>query len=228
VKSDFDVAPFKREELSIVRAVLLEWNLRALCMDARRSYTIMMVRSHGEDRFMICFEKATEGDIPELMKIMKKAFDDEAIRFKGNPEGGGPPGYDDGSFLMKWGFTGDGQNSSGSLYKILVETEKAEKLVGAFIVFIGEKDGSPGDNTLGTIFVDPEWQDRGIGSQAMQYLLATFPAKRWVLGTPEWATRNHHFYEKNSFTKIREVLDPELDKEKGGAYSYIYERVTKA
>jgi GNAT superfamily N-acetyltransferase len=187
-----------------------------------------MVRNRGEERFMIYFEKATEKDIPELTKIMKKAFDDEAIRFKENPKGGGPPGYDDGSFLMKWGFTGDSQNSPGSLFKILIETEKGETPVGAFIVFIGEKDGSLGNNTLGTIFVDPEWQDRGIGSQAVQYILATFPGKRWVLGTPEWATRNHHFYEKNGFIKIREVWDPELDKEKGGAYSYIYERVTKA
>lgn len=187
-----------------------------------------MIRNYRENKPLVRFEKATEKDVPELTKIMKKAFDDDAIRFKGNPEGGGPPGYDDGSFLMKWGLTGDGQNPPGLLCKILVDTEKGEKLVGAFIVFIDEKVGTPGNNTLGNIFVDPKWQDRGIGSQAMQYIFATFPAKRWVLGTPEWATRNHHFYEKNGFAKIKEVLDPELDKEKGGAYSYIYERITRA
>ena len=186
-----------------------------------------MTKNHGENRFLVRLEKATEEDIPELTKIMKKAFDDEAIRFKGDSKGGGPSGYDDGSFLMKWGFTGDGQNPPGSLYRIFVDTEKGEKLIGAFIVFIGEKMGPPGNNVLGTIFVDPEWQNQQIGSLAMRYIFATFPAKRWKLGTPEWATRNQHFYEKNSFYKLTEVWDPELDKEKGGAYSYIYERVTK-
>ena len=187
-----------------------------------------MTKNHGESKFLVRFERATEEDVPELTKIMKKAFDDETIRFKGDPEGGGPPGYDDGSFLMKWGFTGDGgRYSPGLLCKILVDTEKGEKPVGAFIVFMGEKMGTTGNNILGTIFVDPEWQNLGLGSQAMQYIFATFPAKRWKLGTPEWATRNQHFYEKNGFVKIREVWDPELDKKKGGAYSYIYERVTR-
>lgn len=186
-----------------------------------------MAENHGQNKLLARFEKASKEDIPELTKIMKRAFDDEAIRFKGDPRGGGPPGYNDGSFLMKWGFTGDGQNPPGLLCKILMETERGEKLVGAFIVFIGEKVGGPGNNTLGTIFVDPKWQDRGVGSQAMQYMFTEFPAKRWRLGTPEWATRNHHFYEKNGFVKIREVWEPELDEERGGAYSYIYEKVMK-
>lgn len=184
----------------------------------------MRIENHEQNGLPLRFEKASKDDIPELTKIMKRAFDDEAIRFKGDSKGGGPPGYDDGSFLMRWGFTGDDQNPPGLLYKILIDREIGEKLVGAFIVFIGEKLGSPGNNTLGTIFIDPEWQDRGFGSQALQYMFVEFPAKRWRLGTPEWATRNHHFYEKNGFVKVQEVWDPELDEGKGGAYSYIYEK----
>jgi ribosomal protein S18 acetylase RimI-like enzyme len=196
-----------------------------VCRDAGCRSVGVMAENHGRNRLPLCFEKASEEDVPELTKIMKSAFDDDSIRFKGDLGGGGPPGYDDGSFLMKWGFTGDGRNPPGLLYKILVDTERGEKLVGGFIVFIGGKLGSPGNNTLGTIFVDPEWQDQGVGSQAVQYMLTKFPAKRWRLTTPEWATRNHNFYEKNGFIKIREVWDPELDKEKGGAYLYTYEKV---
>jgi hypothetical protein len=55
-------------------------------------------------------------------------------------------------------------------------------------------------------------------------MFTEFPAKRWRLGTPECAIRNHHFYEKNGFVKVQEVWDSELDEEKGGAYSYIYEK----
>lgn len=97
--------------------------------------------------------------------------------------------------------------------------------MGAFIVFLGSDVGNPGDNVLLTIFVDPDWQNHGIGSQAMRYIFSSFPGKRWELGTLEWATRNHRFYEKNGFVKIKEVLDSHLDEKKEGAYSYIYERI---
>ena len=181
-----------------------------------------------ETKPAVSFEKATQEDIRELTRIMKRAFDDEAIRFKGDPKGGGPPGYDDGSFLTKWGLTGNGQHQPGSLIKILVDTDSGRKPVGAFIVFVGNRLGRPGSNVLGTIFVDPDWQNLKVGSQAMDYILAEYPAKRWQLGTPEWATRNQHFYEKNGFVKIRQVWDPELDEEKGGAFSYIYEKIMKS
>ena len=185
-----------------------------------------MNEKHDEDKpFTVRLVKAAEEDVQEPTKVMKKAFDDDVIRFRGDPDGGGPPGYDDGSFLMTWGIKGDGRYPPGHLYKISVTTDEREESVGAFIVFLGSDVGNPGNNVLGTIFVDPDWQNHGIGSHAMQYIFSAFPGKRWELGTPEWATRNHHFYEKNGFVKIKEVLDSHLDEEKGGAYSYIYERI---
>lgn len=112
-----------------------------------------MNKNHGENRFVVRFKKTTEDDISALTEIMKRAFDDEAIRFKGDPKGGGPPGYDDGSFLTKWGITGNCQSPPVSLCKFLVDTKKGEKLVGAFIVFPGEEVGDPGNNILGTILL---------------------------------------------------------------------------
>ena len=183
-----------------------------------------MNEKHHNILSSVRFARATIDDIVQLTRIMTKAFDDDAIKFKGDPNGGGPPGYDDGSFLMKWGFHGYAQCPPGHLYKIILETLKGYESIGAFVVFLGCDVGKPGYNILGTIFVSPEWQNQGVGSQAMQYIFSIFPAKRWELGTPEWATRNHHFYEKHGFVKIKEVLDSELDEE-NCAYSYIYERV---
>ncbi|MFQ5979726.1 MAG: GNAT family N-acetyltransferase [Candidatus Heimdallarchaeota archaeon] len=160
----------------------------------------------------IRFERALEADIPELTSIMKRAFDDDSQRFLGKPEGG-PPGYDDGSFLERWGFSEEG----GDCYKIILDDSKA---IGVFIVFLPRN----GKNVLGTIFIDPEFQDRGIGTQAMQFIFSTFPGKTWRLDTPDWTTRNHHFYEKNGFIKIREEWDPHLKGEEGGAYMYFYEK----
>jgi hypothetical protein len=35
--------------------------------------------------------------------------------------------------------------------------------------------------------------------------------QKWTLGTPSWAFRNQHFYEKLGFVKIRETeVDPDL------------------
>jgi GNAT superfamily N-acetyltransferase len=60
--------------------------------------------------------------------------------------------------------------------------------------------------------VDPDFQNRGIGQQAVRQMFDAFPeARKWILGTPSWAIRNQHFYEKMGFVKIRETeIDPNL------------------
>lgn len=141
----------------------------------------------------LTFEEITEADLPELTAVMTRAFDDDSQKHLGL-ERGGPPGYDDGEFFRKWlfGF----QETVG--YKIVTQG----RIIGGLIVWIFEH----GENTLGTIFVDPAYQDRGVGQQAWQFITATYPdAKSWQLRTPAYAVKNHHFYEaKLGFTKIRE------------------------
>lgn len=59
------------------------------------------------------------------------------------------------------------------------------------------------------IFVEPTYNDRGIGQEAMRQLYRRHPdVKRWRLGTPAFHTRNRHFYEKMGFTLI-EIIKPE-------------------
>lgn len=154
------------------------------------------------------YEKITEEDIPDLTQVMTRAFDDDAQKHLGVQKGG-PEGYDNGKFFRKWLFPYE--ESEG--YKILFE----DQIIGGFIVWILED----GNNILGTIFVDPAWQDKGVGTQAWTFIEKTYPdAKSWTLGTPSYATKNHHFYEKCGFIKIREEEAPDHP-----GTSFIYQKM---
>ena len=61
---------------------------------------------------------------------------------------------------------------------------------------------------LGRIYIDPAYQGQGIGAIAMRWIETAFPARRWTLDTPGWATRNHHFYEKLGYVRLREEGTP--------------------
>jgi len=154
------------------------------------------------------FKEIQEEDISSLTDVMKRAFDHDAQIHLG-VERGGPEGYDDGEFFRKWLFSYD--ESHG--YKILLDGQ----VVGGFIVWILESR----NNHLGTIFIDPNIQDQGVGTQAWKLIETTYPdTLSWELSTPDWAVKNHYFYEqKCGFEKVRE--DPEVDRE--GA-SFIYRK----
>ena len=152
------------------------------------------------------FEPALESDIPEMTGVMTRAFDDDSLRFRGIPKGG-PPGYDTGEFLRKW-------MPEGIAYKVL----RSGRIIGCFIVFTDYP--AAGHNVLGTVFIDPEHQNQGVGSRTLAFIHESFPAKNWQLETPEWATRNHHFYEKNGYCRIGERFDAEA-----GFATFAFERV---
>ena len=52
----------------------------------------------SDDELELIFLIMEEPDIPVLMPVMKRAFDDDARKHLGK-ESGGPPGYDDGEFF---------------------------------------------------------------------------------------------------------------------------------
>lgn len=80
-------------------------------------------------------------------------------------------------------------------YKALVE----ERVIGGLILF----DVGEGVWELGRIFVDPDLQDRGYGQAIVRAMYALHPdVDRWRLGTPEWAARNRHFYERMGFSQV--------------------------
>lgn len=156
----------------------------------------------------LLFEGISEADIPELTQVMTRAFDDDAQKHLGL-ERGGPPGYDNGDFFRQWLFGYD--ETVG--YKVL----RAGQIVGACIVWILPD----GHNILGTIFVDPDAQDQGVGTRLWQFIEARYPETRsWRLVTPRWATKNHHFYAaKCGFTRVES--DPIVGSPEG---EFVYRK----
>ncbi|MHA1970100.1 MAG: GNAT family N-acetyltransferase [Candidatus Hodarchaeales archaeon] len=155
----------------------------------------------------LIYKVANKEDIPTLTALMTRTFDDDTQKHLGEPKGG-PPGYDTGEFFERWMI---GQEASTG-YKIILD----DKIIGAFIVFIFDH----GNNNLGTIFIDPDYQNKGIGKKVWKYIEEKYPeTKSWILDTPEWAKRNHHFYEKNcGFKKIEER------PEEGVGKSFIFKK----
>ena len=146
---------------------------------------------------MIKIEKATLDDVVTLTEIQARTFQDDN---KLKPSGcsmEGPPGYDS----VDWNAERIGKTL---YYKILLDGQ----IVGGIIVF----DMGQGHYELGRIYVDPDVQNRGVGQQAVRQMFEAFPsAVKWTLGTPSWAIRNQHFYEKMGFVRIRETeVDPHL------------------
>jgi GNAT superfamily N-acetyltransferase len=85
----------------------------------------------------------------------------------------------------------------GDYFKIVIEGQ----IVGGIIVF---RKGTR-QYELGRIFVDPDFQNQGIGTQAFDYLWQAYPlSKMWTLGTPAWNVRTRHFYKKVGFTEVGE------------------------
>jgi len=151
------------------------------------------------------FEPATEADVMPLTAVMVRAFDDDSQRYRGIPEPH-PPGYETGEWLRDW-------LSKGIVYKIV----KDVAVVGGFIIIPNVPKKSW--NYLGSIFVDLPYQNQAIGSRTLQFIERTFPARTWQTMTQAWALRNHHFYEKNGYTKVKEFYD-----KKRNQTVYVYEK----
>ena len=156
------------------------------------------------------FREFTEDDVETLTEIMKRSFDEDARRHLGR-ESGGPPGYDDGSFLRRYAL------DPGSDASVILLDGKP---IGAFIVW----PGTGGESFLGSIFIDPDLQDRGIGLQVWRFIEGRYPETRiWRTETPGFSRRNHHFYvNKCGFRIVR--IDESGD---GSGPSFLMEKEMK-
>jgi GNAT superfamily N-acetyltransferase len=145
----------------------------------------------SKDQFMLSYEVINKSDIPELTRVMTRAFDDDTKKHLAQ-ERGGPEGYDNGDFFHKWLFGYKETNG----YKVLCQGH----VIGGIIVWILPER----HNILGTVFIDSDFQDQGVGTQAWQFIESRYPdTKSWRLSTPKWATKNHYFYEtKCGFQRV--------------------------
>ena len=128
------------------------------------------------------FTPFTREDIPVFTPIMKRAFDEDSRMYFQHPVGG-PPGYDDGSFLQKWGV-----ESGANAYRI----DRDGDPVGVIILFINREKHA---GFLGCLFVDAARARQGIGHAAWRFAEASFPdITVWETETPAVSYRNHCFY----------------------------------
>jgi RimJ/RimL family protein N-acetyltransferase len=138
------------------------------------------------DSGSIRLEKARPGDAGTLAQISERAFHNDV--HYGAPGIGGPPGYNSARWQERMMKVGD-------YYRIVV----ADQTVGGVIVFRKK----PREYELGRIFVEPDVQNQGIGTEAFDLLWQEYPlAKKWTLDTPAWNQRTHHFYRKVGFVEI--------------------------
>lgn len=98
-----------------------------------------------------------------------------------DPGGSIRPGPEQDKWHMRMMF-------AGKYFKITVGV----RVVGGSLVF----DRGHGRYESGLLFLDPRYQGKGIGSQALGFLEETFPdARLWLLEVPEWNFRARAFFE---------------------------------
>jgi uncharacterized protein YjbI with pentapeptide repeats len=143
-------------------------------------------------------EKAAIADAEVLTEIMRRTFDEEARKWL--PDDAKvidyniqPPGYDSvgmNRFMIR----------ELNYYKVLFNGD----IVGGIIVTVSGKSYGRIDR----IFVDPEFQGKGIGSKAMELIEQAFPYVRsWDLETSSRQTSNHAFYEKMGYQTTFETQE---------------------
>ncbi|MGD9048150.1 MAG: GNAT family N-acetyltransferase [Anaerolineae bacterium] len=135
---------------------------------------------------MIRIVKARAADAAELAQVSERAFDCNVDH--GAPEPGGPQGYKSAEW-QAW------MMRQSDYYKVLEE----DRIAGGLIVL----RKAPREYELARLFIDPDFQGQGIGTQAVQFLWDSYPlTKRWTLDTPAWNQRARRFYAKLGFVEI--------------------------
>lgn len=69
-------------------------------------------------------------------------------------------------------------------FKVLYNGE----IIGGAMIFIESNQV----HNLGRIFIDPKYQNQGIGKKVMKEIEGSFPdSAKWWLDTPSWSVKNH-------------------------------------
>jgi GNAT superfamily N-acetyltransferase len=136
----------------------------------------------------ITFERATPDDAAQLVAVQIAAFHHDTVLY-GVPEDG-PPGYNSIDSALE-------KIARDDYYKIVYEGN----IIGGIVVFVQ----GDGHYHLDLLYLHPDYHNKGIGTQALHFLEATYPATKWTLDTPLYALRNQHFYEKFGYKEVGRV-----------------------
>lgn len=140
--------------------------------------------------------KVEQDDTQAIKNMMCLIYEDELKKwFYGKEEALYIPGYD--SIEMQRYHMWDDK-----YFMIMYECT----MVGVVLVSTtGREHGR-----IDRFYVLPEYQGKGIGSEAITLIETIFPeVKVWTLDTTKFSPRNHHFYEKNGYQ-----LDSENETER--------------
>ena len=153
---------------------------------------------------MLLLNIADKKDLVQLGDLAVNAFSDDELYRPDGISCGHPPRLDDLKKHEEWLDT-----------KTYLKCTKGRQIVGSCILFIEGLEG-----TLFGLNVGRQYMNMGIGSWIINKLQHMYPqVKIWTLETPDYATRNHHFYEKNGF-KLIEITEKE-QKIGFGFHKYI-------
>ncbi len=104
--------------------------------------------------------------------------------------------------------TGEERKASDTTYYKVVLGD--ELIVGGLFV-VARPDLGDGEWRCEGVFVDPDYQDRGIGQEILRQMYRHHPdVVRWSLDTPEFSTKNHGFYERMGFTQTGVSENPDV------------------
>ena len=141
---------------------------------------------------MITYKHLEKQDIVTLTPIMKAAFDQDTKLHTDLMEDG-PRGYDTGELLEK-------KLVSPKAKSMVILDD--DNIIGEYTI---TKNNAI--YTLELLFIDPTYSGKGIGYQVWKDIEKTYSkAKTWIVETPSYSTRNHHFYEKCGFKMIKEIF----------------------
>jgi N-acetylglutamate synthase-like GNAT family acetyltransferase len=136
---------------------------------------------------MLSLHIATHMDIVELRDLAVDAFAEDAIYRPDGIEDSDPPGLADIYEHEKW--------LQSKTYLVCTMNHN---IVGSCILDM--------KNETATIFglhVRQQQMNRGVGSWILDEIQRMFPqVSIWALETPDYATRNHYFYQKNGFALV--------------------------
>ena len=136
---------------------------------------------------MLQIRKATATDGAALHAIQRRAFAEDLIRYGDDPT------------------CPANESKARLLYKMRNSDYYVFFYSGTLIGGAQVADLGGGSYRLNRIYIDPEYQNKGLGSALMALLEANYPlARRFSLDTPHLNIRNHHFYEKLGYVKVGE------------------------
>ena len=133
-------------------------------------------------------------DYEILTRIMTSAFNEDTSMHTDLKEDG-PTGYNDGRLIKRFNNHEDFES-----YKIIYQNN----IIGAYTVSIKQND----EYTLEMLFIDPDYREKHLGTIVWNDIEQKYKyAKKWILETPNYSKRNHHFYtEKCGFTFYQEKI----------------------